>query len=185
MVKDHHPIGSVEDVRSPSALFFVPGKVRFFAFNRILLGGERMSLYQLENGIVRARFPEPRIHFALNCASIGCPRLPREAFDPARLDAQLEREARAFVSEPRNFEIQHEARTVWLSAIFDWYDVDFTDWVQRVSGGSEGTLLDAVARWLPPSQAAELRERTQGYRVRFRPYDWRLNDRASAPKEDA
>jgi Protein of unknown function, DUF547 len=181
LVKDRYPLGGVEDVPTPHGLLFVPGKVRFFVLHRILLGGRKTSLYALENGVVRRRFREPRIHFALNCASGGCPRLPQRAFRPESLDAQLEAEARRFVAERRNFEIDDDARTIWLSAIFDWYEGDFTEPLVR-SDGPAPTLLDAVARWLPPEDAAGLRSRADGYRVRFRPYDWSLNDQATAAR---
>jgi hypothetical protein len=77
-----------------------------------------MSLYHLENGIIRKRFPDPRGHFALNCTSLGCPRMPRQAFSGKNLDGQLDMETRKFVAEERNFKVDYENNTIFLSEIF-------------------------------------------------------------------
>ena len=100
------------------------GRFSFFWRDRVSIGGKRMSLYSYENDVIRA-FDEPRIHFALNCMTLGCPRLPREPFYPERLHAQLAREAREFFAEDRNLRIDHEQRTVYVSQILDWFSEDF------------------------------------------------------------
>lgn len=71
-------------------------RVSFFYATRFVVDGAETNLKDLEDDRVRATFHDARVHFALNCASAGCPRLPREAFTPARLESQLEREARRF-----------------------------------------------------------------------------------------
>ena len=96
-------------------------KVRYFYLARFWMGGERINLWDLEHEVVRP-LGDPRVHMALNCMSAGCPRLPREAFLPARLDAQLDTAAREFVAE--------EVRSLpdgryELSAIFSWFEEDF------------------------------------------------------------
>ena len=106
-VLNYYPIASVVDVRPPMVFFFMPEKSGFFLFQRQILGGREISLYGLENGIVRRRFIDPRYHFALNCASNSCPRLPAEAFEAQNLETQLERETRKFLSDERNFKIDH------------------------------------------------------------------------------
>ncbi|MEM7203967.1 MAG: DUF547 domain-containing protein [Planctomycetota bacterium] len=161
-----YPIDSVRDVGVPWYLFFLPDTAGFFYVRKHVFGGNAHSLYDVENNIVRQRFGEPRIHFALNCASAGCPRLPREAFRPATLDAQLERETRRFFGEPRNLAIDDERRTVRLSQILEWYRDDF-----------ESPLLDYTATYAPPPTRDALRGRASGYAIEFAPYDWRLNDR--------
>jgi hypothetical protein len=114
----HYPIRSVRDVRPSLVHRLLPKGTGFFLLQRIRLGGQRTSLYYLENQIVRKRFGEPRIHFALNCASGGCPRLPTGPFEAEGLDDTLNRETRYFVSEKRNVRADLEARTVQLSSIF-------------------------------------------------------------------
>jgi hypothetical protein len=172
----HWPIESVRDVGPPPPLFFLPRLSGFFWFQRVRLGGRTTNLYDLEHRVVRARYRDPRVHFALNCASRGCPRLPRRAFDPERLDAQLDRETRRFLGEPRNVRVDAAARRVLLSSIFEWYESDFTDWTPREPDGRRPTLLGWIARHAPGETAAALAA-CAGCAPVFVPWDWRLNDR--------
>jgi hypothetical protein len=173
----HYPIASVTDVKAPFPLGLVSDKLGFFVLQEITLGGEGMNLYALENSVIRGRFAEPRVHFALNCASRGCPRLPRTAFTAAELDEQLDRETRRFFAEERNLRIAHGERVVYLSAILDWYEDDFTDWLAARRPERPATLLEYVALYVPPERAADL-ARSRDYEIRFVPYDWTLNDQA-------
>lgn len=137
-------------------------KAQFFYLTKYLIGGEPMSLYTLENEIVRARFKDPRVHMALNCASTGCPRLSRSAYVPERVDEQLEQDARLFVKEPRNVQYLPDTGHVRLSAIFDWYQADF--------GGSHASVLAWINRYR--DAAAQIPLSAQ---VDVIPYDWSLN----------
>ncbi len=167
-VLEHHPIGSVGDVKPPVALRpFLFGNARlagFFYFQRVRLGGELFNLYDLENRVIRG-YGEPRIHFAINCASLGCPALPQRAFHPHTLDTDLEREARRFFASPEKLRIDHAERVVWVSSILDWFREDFGD-----------DLLDTVRRYVPAERVAEL-DRAADYELRFLAYDWGLNGR--------
>ena len=172
-VLEYYPIESVRDVRKPRALL-LGGLARFFVGQKVTLGGDRMSFYHLENGIVRERFAEPRIHFALNCASRSCPQLPAEAFDPMSLERQLDRETRLFVGAERNVRVDLRAREVWLSAIFDWYENDFTSWLAGAHPERPATLSSYVALHAEGPLAEALAE-CDDCDVRFFEYDWGLN----------
>jgi len=174
-VLTYYPISGVGDIRPPLLFFFLPQKSGFFLFQRVTFGGETTSLYFLEHRVIRKRFADPRIHFALNCASGGCPRLPRQAFTAEHVDEQLDHEARKFLAEERNLVINHEKKTVSLSSIFEWYESDFLTWLQHKFSGRKATLLDYVALYVSAEKAGEL-QRAASYAVRFIPYDWRLND---------
>lgn len=134
-------------------------KIAFFVFGNVQVGGASMSLYTYEKDIIRP-LGDPRIHVALNCMSVGCPRLPREPFLPERLEEQLEREARLFFNEARNVQIDAANRTVRYSEILDFYTGDF--------------LLKA-----PSLTAYVNRYRStpvpEDYLVGFVPYDWTIN----------
>ncbi len=119
---------------------------RFFVKQKITLGGRKLSLKSLEDKVVRRGFKDPRVHAALNCASISCPRLPREAFDPERLDEQLDAAMREFVSEARNVTVEPSSRTLWLSKIFDWFASDFLDY-ERVQGSQRPSIRDYINRY--------------------------------------
>lgn len=134
-------------------------KIGFFFFGNVQVGGESMSLYAYEKDMIRP-LGDPRVHVALNCMSIGCPRLPREPFLPERLEEQLEREAKLFFNEARNVQVDDANRTAKYSEILDFYTVDF--------------LLKA-----PSLTAYVNRYRNipvpENYSVGFVPYDWTIN----------
>jgi hypothetical protein len=141
----------------------------FFTVPRGVLGGRRTSLQDLEDEIVRGRYRDPRVHAALNCASLGCPRLPRRAFAGATLGADLDAAMRGFVAEERNCRIDAAAKTVWLSKIFDWFESDFTGF-GRTPGAAPGSVIDFVNRFRAAGAQVP-----SGFRVRFLAYDKRLN----------
>ena len=176
-VLEYYPIATVGDVKSPKLLFFMPDRSGFFYFQKLEFGGESINLYDLEHDIVRSRFADPRIHFALNCASLGCPRLPQRAFSAENLEAELELETRRFVNEERNVRIDHEQQVIHISSIFSWYDSDFLDWYGQRHPTSEPALLDYISLYLPSEKAARLNG-SSDYEIRFIPYDWGLNDQA-------
>jgi hypothetical protein len=162
-------------LEAENPLSWVDRRAGFFFLKRVVVGGERMSLWTLENRVIRKRFDEPRIHFALNCASKGCPRLPAEAFMPGRLEEQLVRETVRFLGEERNVSADPDARVVRLSRIFEWYASDFTGWMQRHRPGSPATLLAYVAEHAPASTAERVAA-CADCAVEFASYDWDLND---------
>lgn len=138
-------------------------KVSFFYFTKFLVGGEELNLYDLENKIVRPRFKDARMHMALNCASGGCPMLPRDAFTPANVDEQLSREARRFCNEKRNVDFDAGTKRLKLSHIFDWYKDDF------------GKQPASVIAWINNWRAADAKLPTDA-KIEYVDYDWTLND---------
>ncbi len=179
LVLAHHPISSVNDVQPPFPLRFLPEGAGFFVFRRVVLGGKRLTLYGLEHRVIRPRFLEPRVHFALNCASRGCPRLPARAFSPAGLEAELEREARRFVAEERNVRVDAEARRLYLSSLFDWFEEDFTRWLAKRRPELERSLRGYVLLYASGEKESALRDCTD-CELAFVPYDWSLNGQAHA-----
>jgi hypothetical protein len=116
-----------------------------------------MSFNALEKDLIRPRFNEPRIHFALNCASRSCPPLRTEPYTAAKLDAQLDEQTRGYVNEERGVKVSGDSAQ--LSKIFDWYKEDF--------GGESG-----VNAFL-----AKYRGGKAGFKkVTYQEYDWSLNE---------
>lgn len=140
-------------------------KVSFFFFKRFQVGGKSYSLHAYENDVIRA-LGEPRVHFALNCMSVGCPRLPREPFAGEQLEAQLEQETRYFFSEARNVMVGDVDRTVHFSEILDFYTKDFL--------AVAPTLIAYANRY----RATTIPE---GYTVKIVPYDWTINRQPAKP----
>ncbi len=134
-------------------------RVGFFYRNRFEMGGRYVSLYALENSVIRP-MGEERIHFALNCMARGCPRLPPEPFEAATLNAQVEAAAREFFNDPRHCEPVPEKGVVRLSSILDWYEKDFL--------AKAPSLIDYANRYRDEKIGT-------AWKVEFIPYDWTLN----------
>lgn len=110
--------------------------------------------------------------------------LPRVALSAEGLQAELDREARTFLADERNLRIDPEAGTVFLSAIFDWYDGDFIRWQKSRHPEAPATLTGYVRPHLSRERQQAL-DRCNPCRIRFEPYDWGLNDRARKPMSRA
>jgi hypothetical protein len=136
-------------------------KFTFFYLRTFTIGGKSISLYKFENDIIRP-LGEERIHFALNCMVVSCPRLPRVAFSAAALEGQLDAAARTFIGENRNVWIDQAKREVWLSAIFDFYTQDFL--------AHAPSLIDYVNHYRAVPIPSD-------YKVRFLEYRWTVNHR--------
>ena len=134
-------------------------KVSFFLLRKVRVGGEAISLYDYENRVIRA-LGDARIHVALNCMSVSCPRLPREPFLPATVQAQLEREARHFFNEPRNVRVDAPAGVVRLSEVLKFYSADFL----AAAPSLTAYVNRYAARKVPDS-----------LEVAFLDYDWTIN----------
>lgn len=129
----------------------------------VRIEGKVLTLDEVEHGILRKPpFTDPRIHFAVNCASRSCPPLRPEPYAGDRLDAQLEDATESFINAPGNTVVDGDL--VWVSRIFDWYGEDFgdapLDFVRRHARGELMEKLDALG---------------DRARVRFLDYDWSLN----------
>jgi hypothetical protein len=116
----HYPVKSIKDIGPAAQVIFVntPWDKKFFS-----IGGKKMTLNTIEHKILRKKFTEPRIHFAVNCASISCPKLLNEAYEAATLDAQLSAQARAFLADTDKNQVN--ASNPKLSSIFKWFNGDF------------------------------------------------------------
>lgn len=157
VVLDAWPVKSITRIDSPV--------LRSGPWDRKLLtvGGERLSLNNIEHGILRPIWRDVRIHYAVNCASLGCPNLAKTPFGTETLNAQLEAAARSFVNSPRAF-ARVDGKLV-ASKIYDWYRADW---------GSEAAVLAHARKYSTGSTAALLAGTRQigSYR-----YDWSINAR--------
>jgi hypothetical protein len=159
---------SIKDLGS---LLRSPWKKAFF----MLLGAER-SLDDVEQGLIRApgAFDEPRIHFAVNCASIGCPMLRERAYVADRLDAQLEESARRFLGDRSRNRYDPASGELEVSRIFDWYKADFEKGHRGI--GSVSQFLARYADALADGASARDLVRRGRVKINYLDYDWTLND---------
>lgn len=156
LILDHYPVQSIKDIGSKIQIPFVttPWAAKFFT-----IGGNKMSLDEIEHGTLRKQYNDPRIHFALVCASISCPRLRNEAYTAAQLDRQLDEQGRDFLNNPTKNKIAKDATQ--LSKYFDWYK---GDWNQ---GGQ------SVVKWVDKYSTTKIDNSTK---ISFLDYNWKLNE---------
>ncbi|MBL8831096.1 MAG: DUF547 domain-containing protein [Rhodospirillales bacterium] len=155
----HYPVASIREIRISPGLFASGPWGRKLA----RVAGEALSLDDIEHRILRPIWRDPRIHYALNCASLGCPDLAAEPYLSARAEAQLDAAAFDFVNHPRGVSL--EDGRLRVSSIYDWFREDF--------GGDDAGVLAHLVRHAAP----DLRARLGGIaRVSAHFYDWRLND---------
>ena len=154
---------NVIDLGIPMSNASLVQRYKFFISRKHTIGEKQISLYAYENEVIR-KLGEPRIHWALNCSSVSCPVLPREPFEGARLEQQLERESRLFFADPRNMRIDTAAKTVYLSEIFSFFPDDFTP----AQAASAAPHLIAYANRYAPVAADPT------WQLKFVPYDWTI-----------
>lgn len=154
LILDHYPLASIRDI---------PDQDRWLA-KRWQLGGLTTSLDQIENQLIRPHFKEPRIHFALVCAAIGCPKLRAEAYTGERLEKQLADQTSYVHTHDRWFRFS-EANGVELTQLYQWYGSDFEQ--------AAGSVLGFVAKQVPAVQRAI--DNGHELSISYLPYDWSLN----------
>ncbi len=145
MILDHYPVNSIKDIKNP------------WDKKWIKVGNKLTSLGAIEHKILR-KLNDPRIHFAINCASYSCPKLQNRAFVKKKLETQLNEATRAFVNDQTKNRIS--SSSVELSQIFKWFKSDFT---------TDGNLVDFINQYLAIAI-------NPGVKVRFIKYDWSLNE---------
>jgi hypothetical protein len=140
------------------------GQDQFFLRTEFKTGGRIRSLNDIEN-TMRMQFMEPRIHFAIVCASKGCPWLPRDAFTVENLEEQLESRTKLFLNQDRAIRVDSVNHEVGISQIFDWYKKDF--------GNSTKAMLDFIGKYRPADREA-LQQGT--WKISYLDYDWGINE---------
>jgi len=159
LILGHYPVGSITKI-NPARALFARGP---WDAELLEVEGQALSLNDVEHRILRPIWRDPRIHYAVNCASLGCPNLQAEAFTAANAETLLDRGAREYVNHPRGARLER-GRLV-LSSIYDWFQEDF------------GATEQGVLRHLSAYAEGELRGILEGYSGRIGyDYDWSLNE---------
>lgn len=154
LIADNYPVSSIKDLNPVIA---IPTVHSVWTKRWFTIGGKEMSLDDIEHQILRKDFNEPRIHFALNCASLSCPKLRREAFIGERIDEQLEAQAIEFINDPARNDLSDPAHPK-ISRIFSWFTSDFT---------KETTLVEFINTYANAPVEDD---------ISYLKYDWSLND---------
>ena len=164
VVLDRYPVRSIREIRSTGVPFDPrqfngPWRTRL-----VTIEGQRMSLDDIEHETMRPTFRDPRVHYAVNCASIGCPNIWPRAWRAATLEAELDTAAAAFVNHPRGATVLPDGR-LRVNSIYHWFKEDFS--------GNDAGVLAHLRRYAAPALAARLAAVTA---VADHVYDWTLND---------
>ncbi|MCB0390762.1 MAG: DUF547 domain-containing protein [Bdellovibrionales bacterium] len=158
LIIDNYPVKSIKKI---GGFFTSPWKKEFFT-----LLEDKRNLDWIEHEELRKKYSEPRIHFAVNCASIGCPALRNEAFNAENLDKQLEEQTRIFLLDSSRNYIKGD--TLNVSKIFDWFEEDFEKNGQSVQS--------FVAQYITQNTMLQNKLKNKQFKVRYTSYDWNLNE---------
>lgn len=165
VIVDHYPVGSIRDIDiSPGLFASGPWGKKLLTIER-----EPVSLDDIEHRILRPIWADPRIHYGVNCASLGCPNLPPAAFTATNSESMLDAGAKAYVNHPRGARI--ERGKLIVSSIYVWFENDF--------GGDDEGVIAHLRRYAEPPLAAAL---DGVVRIAGHDYDWSLNDAAPPPR---
>lgn len=159
VILDHYPVKSIRDIDiSPGILSDGPWRAKL-----LLVEGEKVSLDDIEHRILRSIWKDNRVHYAVNCASIGCPNLQPEAFTASSTEGLLEKGAREYVNQSRGVRV--EGGRLYLSSIYNWFEVDF--------GGSRKGVIEHI-RWYADEVLSAALDKV-GEKPSYG-YDWTLNE---------
>ena len=148
-IVDHYPVDSIKDIKG------VWDKQTF------TFAGKEITLNDIEHGTLRPKYKEPRVHFALVCASTGCPVLMEEPFTGENLDSQLNSQAERFLRDMSKNRLDRKKNKLYISSIFKWFKEDF------------GEIREFVTTFLSEKDAQYVRENKPG--IKYLKYDWSLN----------
>lgn len=158
IVAGRYPVESIRDIKLSLNPFTGPWQAKV-----VRVSGQGLSLDDIEHRILRPVWKDPRIHYAVNCASVGCPNLAAIPYSGEKLEAMLEKAARDYINSPRGAHFQGNELVV--SSLYDWYNDDF--------GRNEAEIMAHITRYAEPALAKRLQERRK---FDDYAYDWLLND---------
>lgn len=159
-IVDEYPIKSIKDIYLIGAMIWTKNH---------LVGGKKLSFNAIEHDILRKEFKEERIHFAINCASFGCPKLQNSAFTISNVDSLLEEGLNSFFATKRHFNIDDASKTIYVSSILDWFKEDF------YSAEKGENILDYILKKSKKEIANRIKIAKDSYQIKYIEYDWALN----------
>jgi len=161
LIINHYPLKSIKDIGN-----FLKGPwdqpvVRLF--------GKEITLNKLEHELLRKEYQEPRLHFVLVCAALGCPPLQEEPYLPDKLEQQFEDQGKRFLANRHKNSVNVHEHVIYLSPIFRWFEDDFVN--------KSGSVLAFVQPYFPLETTRALLK--GGFKIRYTDYNWSLNDSSS------
>lgn len=158
LIVENYPVSSIRNIK-PNLFSTGPWKQDI-----ITLNGERVSLDDIEHRMLRREYADPRVHYAVICASIGCPNLRSSAWEAATLNEELDAAARDYINHPRGVSVRKDGRLA-VSSIYKWFREDF--------GGNEKGVVDHLLKYAAPDLRKQIETNPD---IASYDYDWSLND---------
>ena len=154
LIVDHYPVASIKDIKNGIPFVNTVWDIKFIQIEQATY-----DLNNIEHGIIRPKFNEPRVHFAVNCASVSCPKLSNRAYTADQLDEQLTQAARDFLGDESKNKVSKDK--VELSKIFSWYGGDFK------KGGK--SIIEYINQYAPVQASPDAK-------IEYLDYNWSLNE---------
>ena len=159
-ILDNYPVKSINDIKF--------GEKSVWDENFISINKKKYSLNEIEHKILRVKFNEPRIHFAIVCASISCPELRNEAYEADKLDKQLQEQTVKFLRDKKKNSLDLKNKKAEISRIFEWFGEDF--------GKSDKDILMYISNFLPDDVRKDIKQNINEWTISYKKYDWNLNE---------
>jgi hypothetical protein len=167
VIIENYPVESITELHTGGKLIgALPGKT-VWDKEFITINGRKYSLNYIEHEILR-KMNEPRIHFAIVCASISCPVLRNETFEPDKIENQLSEQTKIFLNDHTRNNFNLSKRTADISKIFSWFAEDF--------GKSDENILKFISDYLPENIKNDMIKNLDKWDVSYKSYDWDLNE---------
>lgn len=166
VVRDNYPIESITDLHTGGKIIgYLIGKT-VWDKQFITINNKKYSLNDIEHKILR-KMNEPRIHFAVVCASISCPELRNEAFEADKIDTQLQEQTTKFLNDKTRNHFDVKNRKAYISEIFNWFGEDF--------GKTDENILRFISNFVPENISKDIQSNISNWSISFNDYDWGLN----------
>lgn len=167
-ILENYPVESINDLHSGGRIIGHIFSTTVWDDDFIIINDKEYSLNDVEHKILRKEFEEPRIHFAIVCASISCPQLRHEAFIPDKLEKQLMDQAIQFFADESKNKFDVKNKIAYLSKILDWFEEDF--------GENDEEVLKFVSKYLNTKLSAQIIKNIDDWSIEYLDYDWGLNE---------
>lgn len=159
-IVDNYPTKSIKDIYWPGARVWISD-------HRV--GNEDLSFNNIEHDIIRPRFKDERIHFAINCASYGCPKLQNTAYTAENVEALLEKGLKEFFESERNYKTDIKNKKIYISEILSWFKEDFYD-------ANKGETVKNYLVKKAPKHISDFVKENLSFEIEYIEYDWNLNE---------